>query len=1245
MNPRSRYRRSARTAALRVVLAAAIWVTLNAAAGALPSGWTWGPGQVAAGPHDEVRHPSTLVVLDSRGRPLEGAGVVPARERRGMLPRLDPERPVVAITDARGRVLELSTKVRGKGRLIVFAPGLAAALVPEVDGVAVVRLLRAAPSSGSVRLVSGGRMDRRAVIALPENSAGDLAHESRIDRKGNFALPGLYAGRWRLFLRWEDGRLQSLGVVSAGADLKDRRPAYKAGIRGFLLDADGTRQTPVAGVILRFSPLPGGGADGLPPMDVHTAKDGSFAATGLAPGLYGVTLVDRTWAFDEVLPRVQAERERVRLLPAWFARRRTLVRGRVVGAAEGRPLQDVRVQLVSDPALPPPVGGYGPPPAAVMTDASGRYVFRSVTPAEGYRVVASRAGYSPWISNPFRVDRIADTRLRDVTLQLGWRLDVVVHDHRSKPVEGAEVVATAATRPSAPQDDEWSITVRRGVTDAEGRLLLVDLPGDDVLCRVQAKGMQAQSAVVLMPRVGDRRQLKFSLQEGVILTGQVTSPEDGPEGPFLIRAVRRDGQSVSEVAADPKGHFRFVGLGESATDIEVRAGQHLGTAGEVLARIENVVPGIETHLEILLPVLRSLHGRAIDLDPEGPIPEVLVEALRFDPERERHAWQVIRRQRLSGGDDIERFEIPALPVGRYAVRALQAGRDSGAVLTQLLEDEETEVELLMPGSARIAGTVLDREDRPVLGASITLTRLHGDDDAQIHADGPLRRASDERGDFVFGDISPGLWRLEARDTEQAPALHIVRVHPGEVVVLESVRLGVGGTLRGRLEDEEGRALEGVHVHVRRYDADEQERVARTDHAGMYRLPHLRPGTYRVRVRAETVAGGPRIEALTSITAGQTAQVDFTAAKEGAIEGTVLRDGRPVAGALVDLTHDPVDPLAPLRRYRATTSADGRFAVERLPAGPYRVRLQSGALRVERALVLKPADRLHLDLEAWPGRLRGTVVTRAGRAVAGALVEAVPLGGEDRPLPRAQFRAEGRTDPSGAFVLSGVPLGRYTVSVTAPGLPPGRYESAEADLPGAAYDFEVVLGRGGDLNLQVRDRDNRGVAGARIWLEDTAGVALHRHPYATGVNGRLRIDGVPPGQVRVRVHARGLGRPPLQQVRIEEGRQTDLAIIVYPPGALHVRIAGETGDPALRTRIDLLRAGSEEVIASRRPLSPTRPDSPWGYVPRTGELVLRDLQPGDYVALISAGRTYKPARVPVHVDQDRVSHIHVTLLRK
>jgi hypothetical protein len=346
---------------------------------------------------------------------------------------------------------------------------------------------------------------------------------------------------------------------------------------------------------------------------------------------------------------------------------------------------------------------------------------------------------------------------------------------------------------------------------------------------------------------------------------------------------------------------------------------------------------------------------------------------------------------------------------------------------------------------------------------------------------------------------------------------------------------------------------------------------------------------------------------------------------------------------VDLVHDPAAGAEPLRRHRVATAADGRFSVGRLPAGRYQVRLQSGAWRSEHRIDLAPEDEVELELESWAGRLRGTVVTRAGAPVAGAHVHAAPLGEDGRPVSNPGFYAEGRTGPDGSFVLRGLPIGEYTVSVSALGLPPGRQEGAEAELPGADHPIEIVLGQGGHLLLQVRDDDQRGVTGARVWLEDTQGLAFHRHAYVTGAGGRLRVEGVPAGRVRVRIHARGFGRPALREVPIEEGRQTDLAVIVRQPGGIHLRVGAESGDPSLRARIDLLRQDTGELIASRRPLSPIRPASPWGFVPRTGELTISDLEQGSYVAVISAGRSFEPARVPFEVEAGALTHVDVTLV--
>jgi hypothetical protein len=380
-----------------------------------------------------------------------------------------------------------------------------------------------------------------------------------------------------------------------------------------------------------------------------------------------------------------------------------------------------------------------------------------------------------------------------------------------------------------------------------------------------------------------------------------------------------------------------------------------------------------------------------------------------------------------------------------------------------------------------------------------------------------------------------------------------------------------------------------------------------------------------------------------VQAGEVTEADFSAEEDASIEGTVRRRGAPVSGALVDVVHEPDSSNAPLRRYRTSTRSDGTFALESLPAGRFHIQLQSGAWRTEQALTLEAGDRLELDLEAFEARLRGRVVSRAGDPVPGAHVEAHPVGRNDEDEVPSAFSAQGRTDPQGEFVLRGLPVGTYTVTASSAGLPPGRFEGAQADLPGADFTFDVVLGRGGDVNLLLRDENERGVTGALVWLEDAEGIALNRHAYVSGAAGQLRIEGVPVGTVFLRVHARGKGRPALRKVLVQEGRQTDVAIRLHPPGAIRLLITGSGVDPLGRTRVDLVRQGSRDLIASRRPLSPVRLPSPWGHVPRTGVVVLPDLEQGSYLAIITAGRSYERQEVLIEVKAGETRSVEVSLV--
>lgn len=1184
--------------------------------------------------------PERILVLGPAGRPLGAAHLVRAVGEFAGRMIFDPAAEVLASSDEEGQLTGWSADAGAGARLVVWAPGTAPALVPTGRSVATVRLLLARATEGQVRMPAGTPAAKLQVLAVPVSPGAELIHRTRTDARGSYRFPALHAGDWDLDLRHATGRLQRIARIRAGGRVGAVRIRGSTSIRGRLLDADGTRGAAVAGARLRFVPVERRGGS-VPSRPVETAEDGTFLAGGLEEGVYRVELVDAAWAFDPREPRVQAEEGRARQVETWFALRRQVVSGSVIDTQD-QPLAGASVRLVVDPTRPPPPGSSGLPSVTVKTDAAGRFRIPRVAPGEGYRLVVSAKGFSPWLSNPFRVDRGEETQLKPVRLDEGWRVFVRLRDLDGDPVAGAEVTAVAARQPTAAEDPVWAPVARRGVSDATGRLELIDLPGDDVLLTVAAPGFLPAHTVVSYPRVADFRKADVTLYAARTLEGKVLPADGGPRGPFLVRAQRRDGQGTTEVSTDAAGAFRLTDLADTATDLSVLLPE--SATEHPLAVLENVLPGVEEHIEIQLPNLLALRGRVDALLLDGSSAEVVLETQRFDPDAARYVWRLVARGPVVQSGALGAFELSGLPPGLYTVRVVQGALDTGTQSVLLEERDAEDVELRMPSGARIAGSVLDGESKPLLGARVTITRWHGEDASPLRSHDALQAVSDERGDFLFEGVAPGLWRVEAADVERASDVVFVRLLEGEVRVVRDLLLGAGGELAGLVQDADGRPLDGVTVRVQRFDGDAPGQVVRSDAEGRFRARNLRPGTYRLLVHARTVAGGPWIEAIADVESEQTTEVRFAASEDGAIEGTLRRRGKPVPGAVVDLVHEP-DGAGAVRRYRTGTDADGRFAVAQLEAGRYTLQVQSGAWRSEQEVWLEPSDRLDLDLEAYEARMRGTVVTRMGEPVPGAIVVARRLiddddvAGADETLGVV---AEGRTDPRGAFVLRGLPVGAYALTASAPGHPPGLLEVAEADLPGADFEVQVVLGRGGDVHLRVIDENERGVTGALIWLEDAYGRPLHRTAYVTGAAGRIVIEGVPTGDVRLRVRARGLGRPALQRIAVQEGRSVDVVVRVGPPGSVRLVVTGEGSDPLGRTRVDLVRAGSGEIVASRRPLSPIRLAAPWGWVPRTGVVTIPDLEAGSYVARISAGRTYVPAEVGIDVETGAVTEVRVTL---
>ena len=348
-----------------------------------------------------------------------------------------------------------------------------------------------------------------------------------------------------------------------------------------------------------------------------------------------------------------------------------------------------------------------------------------------------------------------------------------------------------------------------------------------------------------------------------------------------------------------------------------------------------------------------------------------------------------------------------------------------------------------------------------------------------------------------------------------------------------------------------------------------------------------------------------------------------------------RRGTPVPGLLIEAVAEATRGADQIV-LRTIADAFGQYRFPGLAEGAYRLAIVDGAVRGASAITLRAGDRLTRDLEVGEGRISGSVRTSKGDAVREADVMALP-----DPARGSESEGHVRTAPDGTFAIAGLPVGRYRLLVTPTGRPTRVVEGAYADLAGQERPIEIVVGRGARLELIVKDDRRRPVAGADVWIEDAKGVTIHPRAFRTGPSGRLAVDGLPEGRCALRVKAAGYGRAGPVAVDFRDGSASVVEVIVKPPGAI-LLVVRAGFDPKARARVDLFRMPGKIPVEARRTLR--RPDEPgcFGLTARTGVLKLDDLEEGNYLVVVNAGRDQEELSLPVYVRAGETEPVSGTL---
>ncbi len=405
-----------------------------------------------------------------------------------------------------------------------------------------------------------------------------------------------------------------------------------------------------------------------------------------------------------------------------------VLEGRVVQEDTGKPIVGARVMLG--------VGWGTGDFQRSSTDSEGRFHLADLSAGEQtLRTFVGTNQFADWVCDNVSVTVESGATNRDIkiTASRGSVLRIDVRDaSRDQPIKGASISASR---------ERMGYSAR---TSDSGVAWLRLMPGDYHLF-VQKENYSGDQSQVTLEQ-GQTNQVQLTLQPAATLTGTVLDPQGKP-APKVLVSLFPFFQVQKKTDAD--GRFslpsanQYGGFQQPQRVVVVRdISRNLAAAQELDEESTNSTLRLEPAVTLVGRVTAP-NGKAI------ANAEVQV---------------MFRTERMSSGlgqpfraDAQGRFQINALPPGRrydVSVSARGFGRENQNVDTQESTNRQVELEpfQLAVADLRIAGVVVDADDKPVAGAWVN---SYGD--KQVNVNG----RTDSKGRFAFNQVCAGPIHLSA----------------------------------------------------------------------------------------------------------------------------------------------------------------------------------------------------------------------------------------------------------------------------------------------------------------------------------------------------------------------------------------------------------------------------------------------------------------------------------------------------
>ena len=513
------------------------------------------------------------------------------------------------------------------------------------------------------------------------------------------------------------------------------------------------------------------------------------------------------------------------------------------------------------------------------------------------------------------------------------------------------------------------------------------------------------------------------------------------------------------------------------------------------------------------PGTAVIRGRVVRADNGQPLRRVVI----------RGSAPGVREPLTATTDDNGRYELTALPAGRYTFTAtkggfitLQFGQrrpfEPGRPI-ELGEGQKLEqVDFALPRGAAITGRIVDDAGEPVTGAVVQVLRpRYVKGQRQLQAAGATQGQTNDLGEFrVFG-VPPGDYYLSATVGADGPGPSALSgfvgvgaaatLYPGTTNPVEAQLITVGlgqevsgmsfallpvrmATISGAVRGADGRIPTGVSVSLGQsmaYSSGMSSRGSQLRADGTFSFPNLPPGEYSISARSQaqgTESAGAKVQLE-----GSNVTLSLTMRPGDAARGRVRFDTGSSQAAIRPsevrvLAASATDPIIGFGvgsqavkddwTFEVTGLAGSRLLRATVPVGWAVKSIRAGVTDITDT----PLDFNGTDVEGIEVLLTqritevsGTVTDSRGQRVTDATVV---MFADDRQKwgPETRFRSTGRPDQDGRFRLRGLPPGRY-IAVALDYLEPGEETNPELleRLRGAGTS--VTLGEGESKALELK----------------------------------------------------------------------------------------------------------------------------------------------------------------------------------